>query len=79
MYVADMVAKSQMSHQEFLRMFSGNLCYYAWKFDRDGDLVNTTDDYFKRLGGLVSTGSHNILDIFPDIWYTCAEMTDTKL
>ena len=76
-YVADMVAKSQMSHQEFYRMFGGNLAYYEWRYDEEtGELTDSTTDFFKRMGGLVSTGEHNVIDDFENELYTCAEMED---
>ena len=80
MYVADMVIKSQFSHQEFLRLFSGNLAYYAWKYDEtSGNVLDTTTDFFKRMGGLASTGVHNTIDDFEDTDYVCAEIKDEKI
>ena len=77
MYVADMVAKAQMSHQEFFRMMGGNMAYYKWQYDKEtGDIMDTTTDFFKRMGGLVSTGEYNVIDDFEDDLYTCAEMED---
>ena len=77
MYVADMVAKAQMSHQEFCRMMGGNLSYYKWQYDPNtGNVIDTTQDFFKRMGGLVSTGEYNVVDDFEEDFYTCAEMED---
>ena len=78
--VADLVSKSQMSMQESFRIYSGNLAYFKWDYDDRGILKDTTQDLFKRLGGLVSTGSHNVQDIAgikDDI--ICAEVIDEAI
>lgn len=78
--VADLVSKSQMSMQESFRIYSGNLAYFKWEYDDRGILKDTTQDLFKRLGGLVSTGSHNVQDIVgvkDDI--VCAEVIDEAI
>lgn len=78
--VADLVSKSQMSMQESFRIYSGNLAYFKWDYDDRGILKDTTQDLFKRLGGLVSTGSHNVQDVVgikDDI--VCAEVIDEAI
>lgn len=80
-YVADMVSKAQMSHQECFRIFAGNLACYKWEYDQQtGSLKDTTKDFFKRTGGLVSTGSHNVTDV-PGLpkKVRCAEIVNEKL
>lgn len=79
-YVADMVVKSQMSLQEIARVYYGNLCFYAWNYDETtGELLDTTQDLFKRIGSLVSTGTNNFLS-YPGAKeeYTCAEIMEVK-
>lgn len=80
-YIADMVSKEQMSHQECFRMFSGNLACYEWRYDKaSGKLVDVTTDFFKRVGGMVSTGAHTLPDV-PGIpkKVRCAEMFNEKI
>ena len=78
-YVADMVCRQQISMQESFRIFSVDPRSFNWNYNEDGFLYDSTQDLFKRLGGLVSTGTHNTEDvngIKKDI--ICAEINDTK-
>jgi len=64
--------------QESFRILSVDPRSFKWKYDANGNLIDTTKDLFKRLGGLVSTGTHNVEDVSgmtKDI--KCAEMHDT--
>jgi hypothetical protein len=65
--------------QESFRIFSVDPRSFNWNYNEDGFLYDSTQDLFKRLGGLVSTGAHNTEDvngIKKDI--VCAEINDTK-
>ena len=62
-YINDISNKAIMSGQEVERVFSGNPAFYKWKFDKDGNLVDRTVDELKRLGGMVSTGNNNFLEL----------------
>lgn len=77
-YVADMVIKNQMSMQESYRILGINPCSYKWKYAKTGEVQDTTTDMFKRLGGLVSTGAHNVRNVEGvDEDIICAEWKDT--
>lgn len=79
LYVANVVGRHQISMQEMERIFSGRLSYYKWEYDANGNVVNLTKDWQKRLGGLVSTGSNNntSIDGFDEqSEYVCAEAED---
>lgn len=78
-YVADMTIKSQQSLQESIRLFSGNLSFFKWEYNEDGTLKNQTTDFFKRLGGLGSTGERNVLDAIGSNDVVAAEIFDEKL
>lgn len=62
-YINDISNKAIMSGQEFERVFSGNPSFYKWKFDDNGNLIDRTVDELKRLGGVVSTGNNNFLEL----------------
>ena len=62
-YINDISNKAIMSGQEVERVFSGNPAFYKWKFDKDGNLIDRTVDELKRLGGMVSTGNNNFLEL----------------
>lgn len=78
-YVNDMMAKQIMSIQEVCRCFSGNTTFFKQKYI-DGHLTDMTGDWFKRLGGLISTGQANNPTI-PGMptHYTCAEVNDATM
>lgn len=80
-YVADMVIKGSVSIQEMYRIFGLNPAYYTWNYDKEtGKLSDLTQDFYKRLGGLVSTGTNNCVDI-PGMKQTfnVAEVSDVYL
>lgn len=62
-YINDISNKAIMAGQEIERVFSGNPAFYKWKFDEDGNLIDRTVDELKRLGGMVSTGNNNFLEL----------------
>lgn len=63
-YINDISNKAIMSGQEVERVFSGNPAFYKWKFDeKNGNLIDRTVDELKRLGGMVSTGNNNFLEL----------------
>ena len=72
--VGEIMVRHIISMQEFDRCFAGNTAFFKWEYDSNGHLINTTKDKSKRLGGLVSTGTNNCLDI-PNLpkEYTCVE------
>lgn len=77
-YVTDIVEKSIMSIQEVERVYSGHPGFFKYKF-KNGMLVDRSVDEFKRLGGLISTGVNNNLEIHgmpEDGMYTCAEVNN---
>lgn len=87
-YINDISNKAIMSGQEVERLFSGNPSFYKWNFDDNGNLIDRTVDELKRLGGLVSTGNNNFLEL-KDIpvkyqnadgsfsgMYKCAQVSD---
>lgn len=78
-YVNDMLTKEIMSIQEVCRCFSGNTTFFKQKYI-DGHLTDMTGDWFKRLGGLISTGQANNPTI-PGVpkKYTCAEVDDAYM
>lgn len=85
LYMYDVSNRAIMSGQEIERLFSGNPAFYKWKYDDNGQLIDRTVDELKRLGGLVSTGVNNFLELqdIPDKYkdqdgnftgkYVCAE------
>lgn len=79
MVVGDVVAKGIISMNEYERVFCGQPSFFKFKYDKEGHLINRTDDQSKRLGGLVSTGFNNVM--LPGIpeEYTCAEVQDEKV
>lgn len=62
-YLNDISAKAIMSGQETERIFSGNPSFYKWKYDDSGRLIDRTVDELKRLGGVVSTGNNNFIEL----------------
>lgn len=86
-YISDISNKAIMSGQEFERVFSGNPSFYKWKYSNDGQLVDRTVDELKRIGGTVSTGANNFMELqdIPEKYmkdgkftgmYTCAQIDD---
>lgn len=75
-YVADMTIKANISQNEMSRIYYGNPASFKWNWDENtGYISDETTDLFKRLGGLVSTGTDNF-DNIPGVskYYTVAEM-----
>ena len=75
-YVADMTIKANISQNEMSRIYYGNPASFKWQWDeKTGYISDETTDLFKRLGGLVSTGTDNF-DNIPGVSkeYTVAEM-----
>lgn len=63
-YLNDISNKAIMSGQEVERIFSGNPAFYKWKYDdKTGALIDRTVDELKRLGGVVSTGNNNFIEL----------------
>ena len=62
-YLNDISVKAIMSGQETERVFSGNPSFYKWKYNDEGKLVDRTVDELKRLGGVVSTGNNNFIEL----------------
>jgi len=63
-YLNDISNKAIMSGHEFERVFSGNPAFYKWGYDdATGALVDRTVDELKRLGGIVSTGNNNFVEL----------------
>ena len=63
-YINDISNRAIMSGQETERIFSGNPSFYKWNYDeKTGELVDRTVDELKRLGGVVSTGNNNFLEL----------------
>lgn len=80
-YVADMTIKANISQNEISRIYYGNPASFKWKWDENtGYISDETTDLFKRLGGLVSTGTDNF-DNIPGVskYYTVAEMDNDIL
>ena len=81
-YVRDLVEKSIMSIQEVERVYSGHPGFFKYKIDKKGRVVNRSVDEFKRLGGLISTGQNNNIEITgapKDGMYTAAEIENDKV
>jgi len=78
--IADVTTRHIISMQEFERMFSGNPSFFKFGYDSKGHLIDRTIDQSKRLGGLVSTGTNNCLDIpgFPKN-YRCVEVDNPMM
>ena len=63
-YLNDISNKAIMSGQEIERVFSGNPSFYKWGYDKStGALIDRTVDELKRLGGIVSTGNNNFIEL----------------
>lgn len=77
--IADICCKHIISLQEVERLYSGHPAAYNWVYDEKGRLIDRSADQHKRLGGLVSTGTNNDLEIngIPDE-YTCAEVDNDE-
>lgn len=73
-------AASNISLQEVERVYAGHPAFFKWSYNKNGELSDRSSDQHKRLGGLVSTGSNNVLDIpsIPDE-YTCAEINNDEV
>jgi hypothetical protein len=79
-YLNDINAKSIMSIEEVMRLYTGIPQFFKWKYGNDGVLADLHSDLVKRLGGLGSTGDSNRLDL-PNIErdYVCAEIEDQNI
>lgn len=80
MSVADICCKSIISLQETERLYSGHPSTHVWRYDnRTGSLIDRSVDQHKRLGGLVSTGTNNDLELngIPEE-YVCAEVDNDE-
>lgn len=79
--LGDVTNRSIISSQESLRLFIGHPGQFKVLYDKEnGRIKDSTFDLQKRIGGLVSTGEDNVLDI-PNIpkEYTCAELNDYEI
>lgn len=70
-------AASNISLQEVERLYAGHPAFFKWTYGENGEIVDRSVDQHKRLGGLISTGQNNVLDI-PGIptKYKCAEINN---
>lgn len=75
--VGDIMCKHIMSLQENERIFSGHPSFFNFQYDENGHLIDRSKDLSKRLGGIISTGQNNNLDL-DDIAedYVCTEIAD---
>ena len=66
-------AASIISLNEVERLYAGHPAFFQWTYNENGDLQDRSVDQHKRLGGLISTGANNVLDIpgLPEK-YVCA-------
>lgn len=71
---------SIISLNEVERLYAGHPAFFKWNYNENGDLQDRSVDQHKRLGGLISTGANNVLDI-PGIpeKYTCAEVDNEMI
>ena len=77
--VNDAMVKHVMSIEEVERVFSGHPAFFKFKYDNKGHLVDRTTDQHKRLGGLVSTGQNNDLELGLPTYYTQAEVDNEMI
>lgn len=74
-YMTRISAASNISLQEVERIYAGHPAFFKWHYAANGELIDRSVDQHKRLGGLISTGQNNVLDIqgIPTK-YVCAEV-----
>lgn len=74
-FLSRVSAASNISIQEVERLYAGHPAFFKWHWNSKGELSDRSVDQHKRLGGLISTGQNNVLDI-PGIptKYVCAEV-----
>lgn len=72
----DVMVKHIMSIEEVERVYSGHPSFFKFKYDSKGHLVDRTTDQSKRLGGLISTGLNNDLELGLPQEYTQAEVAN---
>ena len=79
-FLSRVSAASNISIQEVERLYAGHPAFFKWKYGSNGELIDRSVDQHKRLGGLISTGQNNVLDI-PGIptKYTCAEVDNEMI
>ena len=73
-------AASIISLNEVERLYAGHPAFFQWTYNENGDLQDRSVDQHKRLGGLISTGANNVLDIpgLPEK-YVCAEVDNEMI
>lgn len=79
--LGDVTNKSIISSQEIIRCFSGHPALFKTLYDKEkGIIKDSTFDIQKRIGGMISTGDDNILNL-PGIpsTYVCAECKDYEV
>lgn len=79
--LGDITNKSIISSQEVQRCFSGHPAEFKVDYDvKNGRIKDAAYDIQKRIGGMISTGDDNVLDL-PGIpsMYTCAECEDYEV
>ena len=77
----DATLRSIISSQEVLRCFCGHPGMFKVTYDfKNGIIKDSTFDLQKRIGGMISTGDDNVLDL-PNMkrTYTCAEIKDYEI
>lgn len=79
-FLSKVSAASNISVQEVERLYAGHPAFFKWKYGSNGELSDRSIDQHKRLGGLISTGQNNVLDI-PGIptKYVCAEVDNEMI
>jgi len=77
----DATLRSIISSQEVLRCFCGHPGMFKVTYDFANHIIkDSTFDLQKRIGGMISTGDDNVLDL-PNMkrTYTCAEIKDYEI
>lgn len=77
----DATLRSIISSQEVLRCFCGHPGMFKVTYDKAaGHIKDSTFDLQKRIGGMISTGDDNVLNL-PNMTrtYTCAEIKDYEI
>ena len=77
----DATLRSIISSQEVLRCFCGHPGMFKVTYDFKNSIIkDSTFDLQKRIGGMISTGDDNVLDL-PNMkrTYTCAEIKDYEV
>ena len=79
-FLSKVSAASNISVQEVERLYAGHPAFFKWNYGTNGELIDRSVDQHKRLGGLISTGQNNVLDI-PGIptKYVCAEVDNEMI